>query len=167
MAKAYLLCGSTGAGKSTLSRKIAQEHSAQIFSIDEWMKMLFWSDAPQAEVFPWALERVRRCEDLIYILAERLLKKNQNVILDLAYSTKKQREKAYTLFQSLGLQYQLIFVDVPVEVRLQRVRGRNSQKTETFEFEVTDEMFHFMETQFEPPTQEELNARNGILMPNP
>jgi predicted kinase len=47
MQMAFLISGSTGAGKTTYSRKLAKERHALVFSIDEWMKTLFWMDAPQ------------------------------------------------------------------------------------------------------------------------
>lgn len=161
MAKAYLICGSTGAGKSTLSKKLEQEELAHVFSIDEWMNSLFWADAPKTDVFPWAEERVRRCEDLMYLLGQRLLEKNQNVVFDLAYSTKEQRQKAYGFFRSSNLNFELIYLDVPVEVRLQRVKDRNRLKPDTYQFDVDEAMFNFMETIFEPPSEEELRNANG------
>src|SRR5689334_16988583 len=42
----HLICGSTGAGKTTYARRLADEIGAVVFSIDEWMAALFWMDAP-------------------------------------------------------------------------------------------------------------------------
>jgi predicted kinase len=161
MAKAFLLCGSTGAGKTTRAHRLVREQSAQAFSIDEWMRHLYWKDAPATDVFPWALERVHRCEGLIWLLAERLLKSGVNVVLDLAFSRVEQRQRFYGLLRAGGHEFQLLFLDVPADTRLARVRQRNAQKAETFQFEVTDQMFHFMETQFQAPSEEELRSVGG------
>ena len=45
----HLLCGPTGAGKTTYARELAEAESAVRFSIDEWMSALFWMDAGD----PW------------------------------------------------------------------------------------------------------------------
>ena len=63
----HLICGPVGSGKTAYSRKLASEHNAIVFSIDEWMQNLFGGDLPeQAEMakvdFPWFSERVDRCE---------------------------------------------------------------------------------------------------------
>ena len=42
----YLICGSTGAGKTTYAIQLTAKVGAVRFSIDEWMKALFWMDAP-------------------------------------------------------------------------------------------------------------------------
>lgn len=162
-AKAFLICGSTGAGKSTLSAALAKEQNAQVFSIDEWMQRLYWKDAPAENVFPWAMERVLRCEDLIYLLATRLLDSGVNVIFDLAFSRKERRELYFSRLADAGYEFDFIFLDIPAAQRLERVRERNAKRTGTFQFEVNDQMFHWMETQFEPPTDEEILRVGGVV----
>jgi len=44
MAKLILVCGSTGAGKTTYSISLAQKIEAVKFSIDPWMQTLFSKD---------------------------------------------------------------------------------------------------------------------------
>ncbi|MFN9580481.1 MAG: AAA family ATPase, partial [Novosphingobium sp.] len=60
-----LIVGSTGAGKTTYARRLAEELGGVRFSIDEWMMTLFWADSPQPIEFQWTIERVRRCEALV------------------------------------------------------------------------------------------------------
>ena len=38
----HLICGSTGAGKTTYALELAERIGAVRFSIDEWMTALFW-----------------------------------------------------------------------------------------------------------------------------
>jgi hypothetical protein len=42
----HLISGPVGAGKTSYSRKLASEHNAVVFSIDEWMQNLFGGDLP-------------------------------------------------------------------------------------------------------------------------
>ncbi len=37
MTKIYFVCGFIGSGKTTYSKRLAEEHNASRFSIDEWM----------------------------------------------------------------------------------------------------------------------------------
>ena len=62
MARWHLVAGSTGAGKSTAAREIAERVGGVRFSIDAWMNALYWMDCPEKNDFPWALEREGRCE---------------------------------------------------------------------------------------------------------
>lgn len=48
------------------------------------------------------------------------------------------------------------------KIRLQRVLNRNSEKGETFEFEVSKDNFDFMENWFETPSKKELE--NAIIV---
>lgn len=83
----HLISGPVGAGKTSYSRKLASEHNAVVFSIDEWMQNLSGGDLPeQAEMakvdFAWFSERVDRCESQVWLVAKQLLSQGQSVILD-------------------------------------------------------------------------------------
>jgi predicted kinase len=156
MHKAYLICGSTGAGKTTYAKSLSELHKAQIFSIDEWMKTLFWLDAPSEKPLDWALERVGRCEVQIWKVARRQLELGQSVILDLGFSKKEQRDRVKSWASTAGFQSELHFLDIPVEIRRARVIARNQEKTGTYEFEVDEQTFEWMESYFEKPAGNEL-----------
>lgn len=70
--------------------------------------------------------------------------------------TKNLREFS-ELAEKAGLSVQAHYVTAPHELRRQRVMARNAEKGETFSFEVTPQMFDFMEKEFEPPTATELS----------
>jgi predicted kinase len=163
MQTAFLVSGSTGAGKTTYSRKLANELGALVFSIDEWMKTLFWMDSPEGGDLNWALERVRRCENQIWVIAQGLLQSGLPVVLDLGFSKKDQRDRFKSLIIASGHQPQLHFLDVSVAVRRNRVKERNLTKSETFEFNVDEKTFDWMESYFERPTPEELAAPSVVI----
>ncbi len=60
---------------------------------------------------------------------------------------------------------QLHFVNAPPDVRRHRVLQRNSEKGDTFSFEVTAPMFDFMEREFELPTEQELASSIVFNLP--
>ena len=65
MARLVLVCGSTGAGKTTYSMCLAEEAGAVRFSIDPWMQRLF-SDDMESLDYSWIMERVDRCHEQIW-----------------------------------------------------------------------------------------------------
>jgi predicted kinase len=154
--KAYIILGSTGAGKSTYSKEISKKNNSLIFSIDEWMKKLYWMDAPKENTLDWALERVKRCENQIWCMALQTLSKGNSVILDLGFSKKEQRESFYKLLNDADIPFEIHFLDIDATTRWKRVEERNSLKTDTYQFDVNKETFDWMEGYFERPDLDEL-----------
>ena len=156
MASVHIVFGPQGAGKSTYSRRLAKETGAVCFSIDEWMNQLFGPDLPKPLNFTWIMERVRRCEKRIWTTASAFAQTGGSVVLDLGFMKVASRTEFTGLAQACGLMFQLHFVDAPHDVRKSRVLARNSERGETFSFEVTPGMFDFMENEFQRPTDAEL-----------
>ena len=154
--KAFLIYGSTGAGKSTYSQELIKQDNTYHLSIDEWMKNLFWKDVPSENTLDWALERVERCETQIWSIASRLLSSGNSVVFDLGFSKKAQREKFKKLLRSINCEFETHFLDIDVDIRWERVNKRNSQKLDSYQLEVTRETFDWMETYFEKPELEEM-----------
>jgi predicted kinase len=156
VATVHLICGSTGSGKSTYAEKLSQGINAVVFTLDDWMAELFWPDSTGKPDLLWALERVRRCEQQMWKICREITAKKIDVILDSGFSKKEHRKKFRELAESTGIELQLHYLISPVETRRDRVRRRNLERPETFSFEVTDALFEWMESYFEPPDSEEL-----------
>lgn len=162
MAKLILVCGSTGAGKTTYSIGLAKEMGAVRFSIDPWMQTLYAKDTSSLD-YEWLLERVQRCYTQIWEVSQQILGLDGNVILDLGFTTKDQRMVFVSQAKALGIASELHFLDTPQTLRKQRVAERNASKDPAlYSFEVTDMMFQFMESQFQRPDAEEL--QNGRIV---
>ena len=155
MAEWHLVAGSTGAGKSTAAREIAERVGGVRFSIDEWMSALYWMDCPEKNDFPWALERVGRCEAQIEVVARELAQVGVDAVLDLGFTTRAQRMKWLERAKAAGVECVLHVLDVDAEVRWARVCERNRGESGTYAFVVTREMFDFMEARWELPSVEE------------
>lgn len=152
----HIIFGPQGAGKTTYSRHLADQHACARFSIDDWMGELFAPDMTQPIRFPWMMERVARCEKRIWAVACDVALRGGNIALDLGFMKAASRTKFVALARGQGLPTQLHFVTAPHDVRKSRVMARNANRGETFSFEVTPAMFDFMETQFEAPVGNEL-----------
>lgn len=161
----HLVCGSTGAGKTTYALALTERIGGVHFSIDDWMARLFWADSPQPIRFDWTIERVNRCEAQIVDMALKLAARGVASVLDLGFTRADHRAKFYAIAEGAGVGAQLHFVDVPANDRWARVTKRNAEKGETYRLDVTREMFDFMEGIWEPPTAGEMAARDGVRAP--
>lgn len=164
----HLICGATGAGKTTYALKLSGELGAVRFSIDEWMSTLFWMDSPWPLEPAWSIERVERCSAMIWRTALEICKQGAPVVLDIGLGQAAARSKYVALASEGGLSVRLYSMELPAEERWRRVQARNSSKGETHHlpFKVTREMFDFVETMWEPPSDEEIERCNGVRVSN-
>ncbi len=159
MARLILVCGPTGAGKTTYSLSLSKEIGAIRFSIDPWMQTLFAKDMTSLD-YAWMIERVNRCYEQIWQVGEQVLALDGNVILDLGFTTKAQRGVFVEKAKELDLFPEVHYLDAPKDIRKRRVEKRNVDKDpNVYAFEVNEMMFDFMEPKFEVPDQQEL--KNG------
>ena len=160
----HLICGSTGAGKATYSRQLSQQLGAVRFSIDEWMTTLFWMDSPRPLEPAWSMERVERCLTQIWATTSQVAVGGIPCVLDIGFTQAQSRARFIGLADQAGLSVQLHFIDVSPTERWRRVQKRNDERDGTYNlpFDVTREMFNFVETLWEPPTEHEMTACNGV-----
>jgi len=143
----HLVFGRVGAGKTTYARRLATEQRAVFFCLDEWMATLFTMDAPQPLTLEWMLPRVERAERQIWAVAQQVLATGTDVILELGFFTREQRDRIRT--KAAAYPTQVHVVDAPAEVRRTRVRERNRGGA-TYTIEVDDVRFNWAERYFEP-----------------
>jgi len=156
MARLVLVSGPTGVGKTTYSLSLSKEIEAILFSIDPWMQTLFSKDMTSLD-YSWMVERVNRCYEQIWQVSEQILAINGNVILDLGFTTRAQREVFSNRAKEMNINSELHYLAAPADIRKQRIAKRNLEKDPAvFAFEVSDVMFNFMEPKFEAPDQDEL-----------
>ena len=158
----HLIVGNTGSGKTTYSNKIKEKTKGIIFSIDKWNNILFLPDKTEKDGLEWFLERIERAESIILSLILQLERTEIDSILDLGLSKFEHREKFRKFARINNIEIKIHFLDISKETRLKRIFERNNAKGETFEFEVTQENFEFMESWFEKPSEIELT--NGIVI---
>jgi predicted kinase len=157
----HLVVGSTGAGKSTFSRDLAQTRGAVRFAIDEWMMQLFGPDRPATAAYDWYAPRIERSTEMIWSLVRELARVGTPSVLEIGLTQRAARQAFYTRVSAAGLRLRLHVVEAPVAVRWQRVELRNQHRGETFSLEVTRGMFDFVEQMWEPPDDAELREHAG------
>ncbi|MFM5893617.1 MAG: AAA family ATPase [Novosphingobium sp.] len=156
-----LVVGCTGAGKTTYALKLADELGGVRFSIDEWMTALFWADSPQPLEFAWTMERIGRCEALIFAQVRQLAARGVPALLDLGFTRREHRDRFRAMAAETGLTCAVHFVDVRADERWYRVNRRNKEQGETYAMQVDRQMFDFMEGMWEPPDQAEWELGGG------
>ncbi|MGJ8732770.1 AAA family ATPase [Cellulophaga fucicola] len=158
----HLIVGNTGSGKTTYANELKSKTNGIIFSIDTWNNTLFFADKKPEDGLEWFLERIDRAEVLIMNLVQQLEASKTDAILDLGLSKYDHREKFRNFAKTNGYQLKTHFLDISKETRFNRVMKRNTEKGDTFEFEVSKENFDFMETWFQKPSKEEM--KKGIVI---
>jgi predicted kinase len=156
MPTAHLVCGPTGAGKTTYAIALAAQTRAVRLSTDEWVAALFIPDRPGPPSHEWLLERAERCEGLIWAVASRLLGLGTSVVLDVGLWLADHRDRWRGEVAGTVAESKLHYLDVSRDIRLGRVLDRNRLRPPTYAFEVNEAMFNLMEIRFEPPTDDEL-----------
>jgi len=154
----HVIFGPCAAGKTTYAHALARREGAVPFVLDEWGAHLFGPDVQGPLDFGWMLERMARCNTLIWSTATAVLGAGSSVVLDNGGMRRADRERTRTMAEAAGLSVQWHFVDAPQAVRRARVAGRNEAKGETFVHEVSPEMFEMLEAVYEPPTPAELEG---------
>jgi len=150
--------GPCGAGKTTYAHALARREGAAPFILDAWGAHLFGPDVQGSLDFGWMVERLGRCETLIWSTAVAVLGAGASVVLDLGLMRRVDRERIRQRAEASGLSVRWHFVDAPPEVRRARVTHRNTAQGETFVREVPPEMFELMEGFYEAPTPAELEG---------
>lgn len=162
----HMICGLTGAGKSTYAEKLRQDRNAVRFSIDEWNDTLFFKDRDPASDFDWFYERVQRSCAQMRETAQQVIQTGAPVIFDCGFTNLKERQIFYDWADDRSFTTRLHFIDVSADVRWQRVEKRNRDKGETYRIDVTRPMFDFMQGMWEAPSAEEIALRNGQRIVN-
>jgi len=153
----HLICGSTGAGKSTYAKMLGNDIGAIYFSIDDWMTSLFGPDLDNSMDWQWISERALRCESQMIATACALAEVGVSSILEIGLQqANKRAEVASTVAEKSGCTLLTHFLDVDAEERWRRVQQRNTEKGETFKLEVTRDIFDFFEAMWESPSESEL-----------
>jgi len=106
MSKLVLVCGPVGAGKTSYSLSLCEQINGVRFSIDPWMQTLFAKDMVSLD-YGWLMDRVDRCHEQIWQVSEQILSTGGNVVLDLGFQFKADREAFYKKGQSIGKSVEL------------------------------------------------------------
>ena len=85
--KLLFFCGKMGAGKSTLSVKIAEQYNAVLLSEDDWLSQLY---PQQVHSFDDYIRLSRQIRPLVRQLVKDMLLAGTSVVMDFPANTRQQ-----------------------------------------------------------------------------
>jgi predicted kinase len=160
MAHLHVIIGPVGAGKSTFARKLCREYRAVRLTLDEWMAVLFGKDErPAVGRIEWYIERRDRCLELIWKLADEMVRVGTNVVLEIGLIQRTERADFYARVDRAGHGLTVYVLDAPRDVRWARVAQRNRERGETFSVEVPAHIFELASDLWDPPDEDECRER--------
>lgn len=151
MAKVYFVCGFIGSGKTSYSKKFAEQVGAFRFTIDEWILPLFGEHLTRQELDQYSdnlLELFKRS-------ALDMLKLNVSVILDFGFWQKSNRDDLRTWADQNAVELQLIYLDTSFEECCKRALARNSGEDNN-NYTFTQKILSELWKKFEAPQEDEL-----------
>ncbi|WP_345994005.1 ATP-binding protein [Sulfurimonas sp. HSL-1716] len=122
MNKLHFLCGKMAAGKSTLSKKLAEKHDALLLCEDTMLEKLYPAEITTIHDY---LKYSQRLKELLKEHIVELLKKGNDIVLDFPANTKNQRAWFREIFESANVEHVLHFVDKSDDVCKAQLRKRN------------------------------------------
>ncbi len=146
----HLVCGKIGSGKSTLTKRLAQEACTVLLSEDDWLSRLY---PDEIHALPDYVRCAGRLRDAMAPHVASLLAAGTSVVLDFPSNTVATRAWARRVFEGAGAAHRLHFLDVPDDVCKARLRARNQSGEHPFE--TTDAQFDQITSHFVAPTAEE------------
>jgi predicted kinase len=153
MATAHLIHGFLGAGKTTLAKRLETELGAVRFSHDEWMARLYGEDPP-AELFATHYPDVW---DVMQGTWTRCLTLGLDVVMDLAYWTRAERESVRTLVAAAGAGHRLYELTCSEADAWKRIKARNNSLQGSLL--ITRNTFEVLKTRFESLDDDEERVR--------
>jgi predicted kinase len=138
-------------GKTTLSRKLVEQHHAILICEDLWLQRMFPTEIRNFDDY---LGYSKRLKTVIAPHVVELLSKGVSVVLDFPANTPASRSWMRGIFESADAAHVLHFVDTPNERCIEQLQKRNREKPEG-SMEMTTEQFEHITSFFVPPQSDE------------
>lgn len=117
MAKMYLMCGCSGAGKTTFSKEFAKEHNLRYLGIDDFYALINGDECIHTNFFEVWIE--------FYKTIHEAEVNNVDVIIDTNAVTKSHREQFLEWFPTF--EHHLIYIEANESLRKKNNMSRRRQ----------------------------------------
>ena len=153
--KVICICGKLCSGKTTYARRLCEERSAVILSVDEIMLAVFGQYAGEKhEIY------VHRLYKFLCEKAVQIVKAGVNVVLDCGFWTKDNRDKVRAFFNSHGIQCEIHYIDICDEDWEKFIEKRNASALvhQDKEYYIDSKLKEKFRNMFEMPSKEEIDT---------
>ncbi|MBK9394159.1 MAG: ATP-binding protein [Uliginosibacterium sp.] len=150
MAEIVLCCGKVSSGKSTFARRLAAERGHFPFSADEWMRH-FYGEPPEREVFD---RQLGQCCEMIYRMAERLLARGVDVVLDFGFWQRAERIAVRQRFEAGGHRCRVVYFPIEAHRQWAYLQARQADPA-VDHYAISAETLAVLNAMFEPPEPDE------------
>jgi predicted kinase len=144
VAIAHLIHGYLGAGKTTFARRLEASLPGIRFTHDEWMARLYGDDPP-VENFQRFYQRVSEQIDSVW---PRCLELGVDVVLDLGFWSRRQRDDVRARIAAMGATSRLYLLSCPDALAWQRIEKRNAGLNGSLY--ISRNTFEELKSRFEP-----------------
>ncbi len=161
----FFFSGKMGAGKSTYSKKLADEENAILLSEDAWLAAVY---PEEIKDFNDYIKYSSRLKPLLKDHVRSIQHSGVSVVMDFPGNTTKQRAWFKELFSGEGIPHKLIYLEADDGLCLERLALRRQSAPERASFD-TEETFHQVTAFFQAPTEEEgftievVHQRHGTM----
>jgi predicted kinase len=145
--KLYLFIGYPGAGKTAISKIIAENSDA----------FHLWADVERHKLFPMPTHSKQESDELydkLNTATEYLLSKGKSIIFDTNFNYKADREKLRAIAKKYKAETVLIWVKTPMATALNRAVNSKTKRN-NYDYVMSAKHFHEIASKLEPPTKEE------------
>lgn len=143
MSVIHLMVGFIGFGKTTIARQIEEKIPAIRLTHDEFMVRLFGRHMPNDE-FRADYEKV---DNMLWDLAEKIIKSGTDVIMDYGFWSHKDREKAY--LRAKKITDKVIFHNVCCDMNMAKQRVLQRSEKQQNELFIKENEFDVLAKQYE------------------
>jgi adenylate kinase family enzyme len=144
-------CGKMGSGKSTKAIELANEYNSILLSEDEWLSAIY---PEEIKVFADYIKYSSRLKPLLKKHVQNLLNFGITVVMDFPGNTLNQRAWFKEIFSEYEIPHKLYYLEVSDELCLKQIEQRKKNNPSRADFD-TEEVFHQVNSYFQPPIEEE------------
>ncbi|ODC02886.1 1-deoxy-D-xylulose-5-phosphate synthase [Terasakiispira papahanaumokuakeensis] len=149
--KLFFFCGKMGAGKSTMSKKVADQHHAVLISEDDWLSAHY---PTQIKTLDDYMRLSSTIKPFIQSHVEQILKSGTDVVMDFPANTAAQRAWFASIVSDAECDHELIYLDLTDAQCLSQIGQRRLEQPERAAFD-NETTFYQVTQYFEAPQDDE------------